>query len=163
MAGALRKAGEAVAELRRLGAAVSERSEFCRSATARPTSPWSFSPRPLAFWFFSAREKNRRPAMEACPGSMLRSGASCFIILYHRRIGGFNAKFFMRAECFNFWDYGGLRKSIYLCGRNGKSSVSILHAMRFSISCIAANMSCLNLVSNSYKANAFSSVLPGLK
>ena len=124
MAGALRKAGEAVAELRRLGAAVSERSEFCRSATARPTSPWSFSPRLWAFWFFSTREKNRRPAMEACSGSMLRSGASCFIILYHRRIGGFNAKIFMRAECFNFWDYGGLRKSIYLCGRNGKSSVS---------------------------------------
>ena len=78
MAGALRKAGEAAAKLRRPGAAVSERSEFCRSAAARPPSPPGFSPRLWAFWFFSAREKNARPAMEACSGSMLRSGASCF-------------------------------------------------------------------------------------
>ena len=63
---------------------VSERQ--CLSAASSAAQPQrgrprrkSFSPRLWAFWFFSAREKNRRPAMEACSGSMLRSGASCFV------------------------------------------------------------------------------------
>ena len=34
---------------------------------------------PSVFWFFSACEKNRRPAMEVCSGSMPHSGALCFL------------------------------------------------------------------------------------
>ena len=65
MAGALRKAGEAAAELRRLGAAVSERSEFCRSsrsATVLAVKLFS-APLGLLVLFGLRKERNLRPRL----------------------------------------------------------------------------------------------------
>ena len=72
MAGALRKAGEAVAKLRRLGAAVFERSEFCRSSRSAAVLAVKLFSAPLGLLVLFGLRKEQTPRY----GSMFRIHAT---------------------------------------------------------------------------------------